>query len=305
MVGPHPRGQGPDLVQWEAPPIGEASVDVVVELERARRSSDQRAWADAYDAFTAVDVVEPLRAADLELLGEAAIDLGRGDDAIRALQRAYRLHVESAAIGDAVRCAFWIWRSFLYKGDFTQAGAWIARAARLAESRPECAEGGYVLLAEADGRHAEGDYAAASAAAARAVELGQGCGDQDLVTVGTHIQGKARIYEGRISEGLALLDEAMLPITAGETSTLVSGWIYCRTISTCHELHELRRAREWTVALNAWCDTSPQFTGAYLGVCRIHRSELLQLGGQWRDAAREAHVACDLVTQGLKPSRVE
>ena len=60
----------------------------------------------------------------------------------------------------------------------------------------------------------------------------------------------------------------------------------------------MRRAREWTVALNAWCDSLPQFTGVFSGVCRIHRAELLQLGGAWADAVREAGMAGAQLTQG-------
>ena len=60
----------------------------------------------------------------------------------------------------------------------------------------------------------------------------------------------------------------------------------------------MRRAREWTVALNAWCDSLPQLTGAYSGICRIHRSELLQLVGAWPEAADEARLACSQLTHG-------
>jgi DNA-binding NarL/FixJ family response regulator len=67
----------------------------------------------------------------------------------------------------------------------------------------------------------------------------------------------------------------------------------------CRELHEVHRAREWTMALNAWCDSRPQFTGAFSGVCRIHRAELLQLGGAWADAVCEARLACEQLTRGF------
>ena len=76
------------------------------------------------------------------------------------------------------------------------------------------------------------------------------------------------------------------------TSARVTAWIYCKTIQTCRQLYDVRRAREWTAALNAWCDALPQFTGAYSGICRIHRSELLALTGAWTEAAREAELAC-------------
>ncbi|HSK97202.1 MAG TPA: hypothetical protein VK891_11340 [Euzebyales bacterium] len=58
------------------------------------------------------------------------------------------------------------------------------------------------------------------------------------------------------------------------------------------------RAREWTAALNQWSDAQPQFTGAYSGLCRVHRAQLLQLGGGWHDAAREAKAASTAATQG-------
>ena len=123
-------------------------------------------------------------------------------------------------------------------------------------------------------------------------------GDRDLVTVAAHIQGRARIRAGQAAEGLALLDETMVGIAAGETSVRVTSWIYCSVIDACYELDEVRRAREWTVALNAWCDARGQFTGAFSGVCRIHRSELLQLAGEWPDAVREAQRACEQLTRG-------
>ncbi|MGH3714506.1 MAG: LuxR family transcriptional regulator, partial [Micromonosporaceae bacterium] len=273
-------------------------MDVNAELERARKAHQQRAWADAVDEFTAVDQVAPLEIDDLELLAEATQILGRGTEAAQALQRAYQAYADAGEIGRALRCAYWLQDVLVFRGEFAHAGGWLARAQRLAESVPECPERGYLLLPEAEQLERQGEYQAAYAAAAQAAELGNQCGDRDLVTAATHIQGRIRVGQGQLSEGLALLDEAMLGITAGETSVRINGWIYCSTIATCHQLHEVRRAREWTTALNLWCDAQPQFTGAYSGICRIHRSQLLQLGGAWRDAAREASLACELLTQG-------
>jgi len=49
---------------------------------------------------------------------------------------------------------------------------------------------------------------------------------------------------------------------------------------------------------HAWCDSLEQFTGAYSGTCRIHRSELLQLTGVWTEAAEEAQLACRQLGHG-------
>ena len=268
------------------------------DLERARESHRRQAWADACDEFAAADAVRPLGIEDLQLFAESVHILGRGDEAVRLLQRAYQANVDAGRVGAAVRCAFWLHEAMILKGDFAHAGGWIARGSKLAETTPGCAEQGYLLLPQAERQFGAGDHAAAFATAATAVELGVGCGDRDLVSLAAHIQGRARIRQGRVEEGLALLDEALLAVSAGETSIGVSCWVYCSVIAACQELHELRRAREWTLALNALCDSQPQFSGAYSGVCRVHRAELLQLGAAWPEAIRAAQVACEQLTQG-------
>ena len=273
-------------------------MDVVAELERARECHRRQAWADACDAFVAVDGTSGLEIDDLERLAEAAHILARCDLAVSASRRAYQVHVDAGDVGRAVRCAFYLWHTLVVKGDFAHAGGWLERAGRLAETDPACGERGYLLIPEAERRIGAGDFAGAAVAAGQALELGERCSDRDLVTVAAHLQGRASIRAGRVGEGLALLDEAMVAVAAGETSAGITCWIYCSVIDACHELHEVHRAREWTEALNAWCDSLPQFTGVFSGVCRVHRAELLQLGGAWADAAREAGLACEQLTQG-------
>jgi DNA-binding CsgD family transcriptional regulator len=273
-------------------------MDVGAELERARRAHRGRRWLEAVDGFAGVDETCPLHVEDLERLAEALDLVGRGDDAIAVLERVYTARVGAGEIGEALRDAFWLYRALAFNAEFARAGGWIARAARLMEGHPVCAEQGYLLLPEAERALRDGDHGAAFATAGRAAALGTTCGDRDLVTIATHQQGRALVGEGRIDDGLVLLDEAMLDISAGETSARVTAWIYCKTIQTCHQLYDVRRAREWTAALNAWCDALPQLTGAYSGTCRIHRSELLQLTGAWAEAAQEAGLACRQLSRG-------
>jgi DNA-binding CsgD family transcriptional regulator len=276
----------------------EEMVDVAGELERAREYHRRQEWADACDAFLAIDRVAPLAIDDLGRLAESTHILGRIDEAVELLQRLYRVYVDAADTGRAVRTAFYLWHSLVVKGEFALAGGWIARARRLAEAQPVCAERGFLLVPEAERRFGEGDFAGAFATAELAAGLADQLGDHDLVAIAAHIQGRARIRQGRVVEGLALLDEALVEVTAGATSAGITSWIYCSVIDACRELHELRRAREWTLALNAWCDYRPQYTGVFSAVCRIHRAELLLMGGAWPDAAREAQLACEQLTRG-------
>ena len=56
------------------------------------------------------------------------------------------------------------------------------------------------------------------------------------------MQGRIMIYSGRVPEGLALLDEAMIGVSAGEVSPIIAGMVYCSMIEACQELSDFSRA---------------------------------------------------------------
>ena len=62
------------------------------------------------------------------------------------------------------------------------------------------------------------------------------------------------IDQGHVADGLALMDEAMASVVAGEVSPYFTGIIYCSLIATCLMLSDLRRAGEWADAARSWCE---------------------------------------------------
>ena len=133
--------------------------------------------------------------------------------------------------------------------------------------------------------------------AVRAADIGERFGEADLADYARHLQGRALLELGRVDEGLALLDEAMVAVVAGELSPLVTGLIYCSVIEGCHQIYELRRAHEWTAALTRWCEAQPDLV-TYTGSCLVHRAEILLLRGSWPDAIDEARRATERADQG-------
>ena len=99
-------------------------MDVVADLQRAGEYHRRQEWADACDAFRAVDGISPLEIDDLERLAESTHILGRADEAASLLQRAYQVHVDAGDIGRAVRCAFYLWHALTVKGEFAHAAGW-------------------------------------------------------------------------------------------------------------------------------------------------------------------------------------
>jgi len=262
------------------------------ELDSAREHYGQRAWADAFQAFVLADQAAPLEADALETLATAAYLIGRDDDYLGALERAYNLHLDAGRRLRAARCAFWLGFRLLFRGETGHATGWFGRAERiLGRDAAECAERGYLLLPMVEQRLEAGDFEAAYAAAADAAAIGERCADGDLIACARHQQGRIRLQQGQVEAGLALLDETMVAVAAGELSPIVTGLVYCSVIEACQQVYALDRMREWTAALARWCEGQPEMV-AFVGVCQVHRAEIMQLQGAWPEAIEEARRAC-------------
>lgn len=233
---------------------------------------------------------------DLVELGQAAFLIGKDREGGECLARAHQGFLSQGDIQPAARCAFWLGFTLLINGDRAQASGWLARAERLLEGHPDCAEKGYLQLPVGYRTVHEGDAVTAYKAFAQAAKIGERFGDTDLVTLGRQGQGRALIRQGEIARGVSLLDEAMVAVMAGEVSPLTAGGVYCSVIDACSEIFDMRRAQEWTSALDRWCASQPDIV-AYRGQCLVHRAEILQLHGSWEDALNEIRQACERFSQ--------
>jgi DNA-binding CsgD family transcriptional regulator len=263
-------------------------------LARGRAAYRRRAWRQAFDELTAADRDRHLPAANLEQLGMSAYLIQRDDAAFGALERAHARYLDRGAAVDAARCAFWLSLGLLNKGEEARARGWAARGQRmLREQTGSCVERGYLLVPRVlVNIGTGGDLDAAFADAVVIAEMGVKCDDLDLLSFALHAQGRVRIRQGRIQDGLALLDEAMVAVVAGDlVSPLFTGLIYCQVIDACDEVFDVRRAEAWTVALRGWCDSQSQMA-TFSGICLVHRAGLLQLHGTWSAAVEEARQAC-------------
>jgi len=263
------------------------------ELQRARVAYDRRAWGDAYAGLVAVDAQAPLAAADLERMAIAAFLLGRPEDAVAIGARAHLEGVRTGDTGLALRAAYGLGMTLIQRGDMAQGSGWLARGARLVdETGYDGVEPGFLLIPQGLQALMGGHPADAFEIFERVGVIAERFDDADLKTMSQLGRGQSLIALVEIERGVALLDEAMTAVVSGEISPIVSGIVYCAVIESCQSMFDLRRAQEWTGALERWWASQPDLV-PFRGNCLVYRAELMRFHGAWGEATVEARRARD------------
>jgi ATP/maltotriose-dependent transcriptional regulator MalT len=273
------------------------STELRATLQRGREAFRRQAWADAEALLSAADREGPIDPEDLERLAMATYLLGRYVESTAVTRRAYQESIRVGDVGRAARSAFWVAVEHLGRGEMAPAAGWLARAERLvSQEGGERVESGYLLIAAAASSMALGDPTAALATYERADAIASKFSDPDLLVLARIGQGEALIELRQTARGLALMDEVMVSVTTDEVSPVVVGIAYCSVIDACQRVFDLRRAQEWTAALDRWCESQPQLVH-FRGQCLLNRAELKRFHGAWQDAAAEAGRASERLAE--------
>jgi tetratricopeptide (TPR) repeat protein len=260
-------------------------------VERARAAAARGGWEEAFDLFVEGDAVGLLSPADLPVLGEVAYAAGHLDVTIEAWERAHAACIqggdEVAAAGAAVRVAMHL---LFDTALMAPVRGWLARAERLLEGRAETAPHAWLAVVRTYERMLTGDLAGARQWAQRASEVGS-AGDPAASAIGRVAEARLLIMDGRVQQGLALLDEVGRATISGDLDPLSTGIVYCELVCALQGLAMYDVAEEWTEAMERWCETNA--IGSLHGRCRIHRAEILRLRGDCLEAESQALMACE------------
>jgi len=258
----------------------------IADIERARDAARRESWAEAYEELKLLDPsdLEPM---DLEASADAAWWLSKTDESIAFRQRAHAGYAAAGDEGKAATMAARLSAEHFVRGEPAVGAGWLTRARQHADRVPESAGHGLLLVVEATVARFSGDLDGSMALADRAAELGRRFEDPDVIAMATHTRGLLLIAAGKVPPGLALLDEAMTSVVAGELSSYFTGIVYCNVIGACLELADVGRAGQWSDAARAWCDSLPP-ESPFPGMCRINRAEVARLQGAWTEAEAEA-----------------
>ncbi len=273
---------------WENPDMPETKGGA---LERGREAFERRAWGPAFEQLRSSDETGSLAPEDLERLGEAARWSRHFDEMFDIFERASAAYESGGDRRSAARVAVKLTVEHHSRNDDALAAGWLARAGRLLEGESACRERGLVLMCMAQGMFFMGDGPAALQMSEEMVQLGNELGDRDIEALGRLATGHARLLVGEVTEGTALIDEAMAAALGGELELWTTGQIFCSTIFACRNRGDWGRAGEWSVASLRWCER--QSLSGFPGLCRFHRAEVMRFRGELDRAERDASEAVD------------
>jgi len=259
-------------------------------LDRARRALGDRNWPEALELLGDVDAENGLEAADLEVYGEAAWWTGRLGLAIELRERAFAAYLAVGELGRGAAMALALANDYSHRQQASIASGWVRRAERMLADVPESREHGLLHRPFLGAALATGDFDGALDHAEKILDIGARLHDPDLEALGLQDKGRVLIAAGRVQEGMALLDEAVVAAVSGNVSPFPTAVIYCNATVACEDLTDYRRASEFADAAKRWCDR--QAITGFPGMCRVRRVEIIRLRGAWVEAEAEARKAC-------------
>jgi DNA-binding CsgD family transcriptional regulator len=237
-------------------------------------------WAAARDSLrAALDREETPEA--LGGLGEALWWLGETEASVDCRERAYAGFRRRPDPVQAANLALVL--SIHYRasvGNRAAAAGWLRRAKRLVEEHSIEELGGWVMLFDAD---EAGDPATVEALTSETLAFARDAGDLDLELCALAQLGSCLVSQGRIDEGVALLDEAMAGSLSGEGGTFDTVvFTSCNMVGSCTRCADFERAVQWIGAADRF---TKRYGCPFLYLyCRVHYGAILIATGRWREA---------------------
>jgi tetratricopeptide (TPR) repeat protein len=268
-------------------------------LAGAREALARRDWASAYEQLAEADAAEPLAPENLMLLAEASYGAGLLEVTLDSLERAHR---EARRLGNRITAATAAARLAMHlvidTGLMAPVRGWIKRAERELDGVDETPVHAWLALARACERMLAGDFAEARRWAEESADVGARHEVTAAAVFGRSVSARCLVFEGRIDEGLVLLEEAAESLFAEDLDPLTAGCLYCEVVCAWQGLARYDLAEQWTEAMERFSDDHA--VGSINGRCRVHRAQILRLRGELSAAEDTAVDACEHLRPWLR-----
>jgi ATP/maltotriose-dependent transcriptional regulator MalT len=256
-------------------------------LNKGRHSLAAGEWEKAHELLEkAVKREESAEA--YEELAWACWWLNNASGVFENRSKAYNLYLEKNEKLGASRSASWMGLDYIeFKGEFAVASGWFKRAESLLKGLPDSPELGFIKLLKARWAfQAEKNNELAFKLIDESSELGKSLNSIDVEMLAEALKGFILVIEGKISEGMPLLDEATLLATTRE-----DGDIKYTTITCCYLIDACERVRDYERA-SQWCNNVKELCKrwrykAMFANCKMKYAGVLIRKGDWQEAEEE------------------
>lgn len=261
-----------------------ASGNIQKLMTEGHQAMERADWAKAKENFElALQIKETPEL--LECLGNAAWWLDNAATTFESREKAFQLYRGQGNARGAARVAISIaYDYFSFRGEYALSNGWSRRANRLLENLETVPEHGW--LKSWDGNvaiEADHDPAKAFRLGKEAADIAEELQDFDLQMMSIALQGIALVFEGKVDEGMPMLDEAATAAMTGEISDLETSInVCCYLITACEYVRDYNRAVQWCFSVKRRTDngTFPLM----FSFCQIHYAGVLIWNGEWNEA---------------------
>ncbi|PVG81886.1 hypothetical protein DDE18_14300 [Nocardioides gansuensis] len=237
-----------------------------------------RDWRRAREILESVS--EPT-AEVFDALAHASYWMGEYPASLAAHERAYRQFLARGDKRSAAMTARGIaWLQAGIYGNWSVMQGWYSRAAALFEESGEGSALGWAANLRA---WFSTDGTERSRWAVQALEAAVKFDDWDLRADTMSFVGEHLVLEGRTTEGMRALDDALAAATGGEVRDyIVLEDVFCRMLAACERTSDVPRAEQWLAVLEKTAGRLNTKPGA--AVCRAHFGGVLTSAGRWEEA---------------------
>jgi ATP/maltotriose-dependent transcriptional regulator MalT len=264
---------------------------------------DKGEWKEAKHDLELAAAYSP-SAEVFENLGKACWWVNDFQNVFEYRQKAFELFLQNEDSYGASRNAAWLGIDYLeLKGEFAIANGWFIKAEKLLEDKPERWELGLVKLLKARlAFNTEKSNQNAINLLDESISISERTKYDEGIMIGKALKGFILTTEGKIEQGMSLLDEATLMATMGgsKDANLIT-ITCCFLIDACELVRDFDRAGQWCKKVMEICNQWNYV--AKFSTCRIQYASFLIWKGEWKEAEEELEAANEEL-KVLRPSQV-
>jgi ATP/maltotriose-dependent transcriptional regulator MalT len=202
--------------------------------------------------------------------------------------KAYNLFTEKNDKIGAARTSCWIALDYIeFKGEFAVASGWFKRAENLFEGSPASYElCMFKILKARWAFQVDKNPQLAFKLLDESLEISKSLNDPNIEMLAEAMKGFILVVEGKVSEGMPLLDDAtLLALTSVNSDIKITTITCCYLIDACERVRDYERAAQWCNNVKELC-TQWRYKAMFAN-CRMKHAGVLIWKGEWNEVEEE------------------